>query len=126
MIEHIVKQNEKINDIMNDYHLTFEEIKRYNSHITDFNNLIGGTKLLIPLINQEVNQVLDKTEVFVKKYYPKITEDVIPNIDNFDPKVKEELKSDIKQVNEIKQTNNIKRGMPYPGILPPKKPYRKI
>lgn len=130
MIEHIVKQNERINDILNNYHLTFEDIKKNNSHITDFNNLIGGTKLMIPLMKEEVEQILDKTEVFVKKYYPKLTDDIIPstyldeketnNLVENKPIIKEE----VKEVNEKKE--NITRGIPYPGILPPKAPYRKI
>lgn len=130
MIEHIVKQNERINDILNNYHLTFEDIKKNNSHITDFNNLIGGTKLMIPLMKEEVEQILDKTEVFVKKYYPKLTDDIIPstysdektanNLVEKKPIIKEEVSA----VNEKK--DNIARGIPYPGILPPKTPYRKI
>ena len=130
MIEHIVKQNERINDILNNYHLTFEDIKKYNSHITDFNNLIGGTKLMIPLIKQEVEQILDKTEVFVKKYYPKLIDDIIPstyldeNEANDEAEDKPIIKEEVRE--EVQKKENIARGIPYPGILPPKAPYRKI
>lgn len=131
MIEHIVKQNERITDILNNYHLTFEDIKKHNTHITDFNNLIGGTKLLIPLMKQEVVQILDKTEVFVKKYYPKITEDIIPYTYETKEEVNENLldsDSIVKESTNLRneQSNNVIKGVPYPGILPPKAPYRKI
>lgn len=140
MIEHIVKQNERILDILNNYHLTIDDLKKYNTHITDFNNLIGGTKLMIPLLKQEVVQILDKTEVFVKKYYPKITDEIIPDVAEFENVVDqkksldEERKSIITNSNndlnimiqkENKINENIK-GVPYPGIIPPKGPFRKI
>ena len=136
MLEHIVKQNEKITDILNNYHLTLEEVKKYNTHITDFNNLIGGTKLMIPLIKQEINQILDKTEVFVKNYYPKITEEIIPKLEENQMVEASNRKDNLEPIDndnvsflseEKKEEVNItKKGKPYPGILPPKGPYRKI
>lgn len=102
MLEHIVKNEEKLEDILGLYKLSFEELKSYNLHITDFKNLLCGMKIKIPLISEEIEQVLDNTESFVKDYYPKIVE-----------VIEEEKKVEEKPKDEIKY-----RGKPYPGILP--------
>lgn len=124
MIEHIVKQNEGINDILNMYHVNFEELKYYNSHITDFKNLHSGIKLLIPLISEEVEQILEKTEGFVMDYYPKISEEIIPTIEEKKEPVleKREAIEDLK-VGNIKPLENEKLTA-YPGIIPPRRPYK--
>ena len=121
MIEHIVKYNEKIDDIINMYHISLEELIEYNSHITDFKNLISGSKLLIPLINKEVEQILEKTECFVMEYYPKISEDIIPSMEEKIIEKKEEKVVINKENNEVRENIN-KRA--YPGIIPPKNPYK--
>lgn len=121
MIEHIVKNNEGMNDILNLYHITYDELKEHNNHITDFRNLVSGTKLLIPLVHEEIEQILEKTEGFVMDYYPKITEDIIPSLEDFavekkpvEPVKKEETRDSVE--------TNFKT--PYPGIVPPKNPYK--
>ena len=128
MIEHIVKNNEQLNDILNMYHISIEELREHNSHITDFNHLISGTKLMIPLVSEEVEQILEKTEGFVMDYYPKITEDIIPSLDKKFETVKEkplEKKEEISIKNEtiLNSPENNPR-TPYPGIVPPKNPYK--
>ena len=72
MLEHIVKNGERIEDILNMYHLELDELIQLNLHITDFYNLMSGTKIKIPLIHNETEQILDNTESFVQQYYPKI------------------------------------------------------
>lgn len=124
LIEHIVKYNEGVNDILNMYHIELDELIKHNSHITDFNRLLSGSKILIPNISKEVEQILDKTEVFVADYYPKISEELIPKIDdasNTKPQIEEKENIIIKPENRDIKVNV--RGA-YPGILPPKKPYR--
>lgn len=103
MLEHIVKNNEKIDDILNVYHLELEELKKYNYHVTDFYNLVAGTKIMIPLLKEEVEQILERTESFVMDYYPKVETLITPK--------KEEAKPSEKKP----------KGMAYPGILPPKR-----
>ena len=104
MLEHIVKNGERIDQIMNLYRVNLDTIKSYNLHITDFNNLLCGMKIKIPLISEEIEQILENTESFVKDYYPKVI-DVI-----------EEVK-----VEEVKMEKpSFERGIPYPGIIPPK------
>lgn len=105
MLEHIVKFGEEIEDILQIYKVSIEELKVVNMHITDFNNLVAGTKVKIPLINDEVEQVLEKTESFVMNYYPKVSSEIIE-------KKKEVEKEEVRQ---------IPRGRAYPGILPPKR-----
>lgn len=107
MIEHIVRNGQKIDDIMNMYHVEFIELVNVNQHITDLTNLKSGMKIRIPLINDEVNQVLESTESFVMDYYPKIIEEIR-----------------IEKVEEKKE--EIKFRKSYPGICPPKGKYHGI
>lgn len=111
MLEHIVKNGESIYDILNMYHLDIETLKGYNLHITDLYNLASGIKIKIPLISNEIEQILENTESFVQKYYP-IVEDYTNNF-------KEENKENIKS-NETVNERPLTKGIPYPGIIPPK------
>lgn len=125
MLEHIVKYNEKVDDIINIYHITIDELKYHNTHITDFNNLQSGVKLLIPLISQEVEQVLKKTEGFVMEYYPKITEDIIPSMSSIEEEQVLEKGDNMpikENIDKQVLSSNLKSA--YPGILPPNKPYK--
>ncbi len=125
MLEHIVKNGESIHDILNMYHLELDEIKGVNLHITDFYNIQTGMKIKIPLINNEIEQILENTESFVQKYYPKVNElyeekPMVHEIHEERPKV-EERSSEMKQ-ESIKEAPiiNSPKGKPYPGILPPR------
>ena len=69
IIIHIVRENEKITDILRNYNVTLDDIKVCNLHITDFNNLRPSTKLRIPSINSETVEILDKSEPLVSQYY---------------------------------------------------------
>ena len=102
MLEHIVKNGERIEQIISLYRVNLDTVKSYNLHITDFNNLLCGMKIKIPLINEEIEQILENTESFVKEYYPKVI-DVI-----------EEVKEEIPKEGKV-----LERGKPYPGIVPP-------
>lgn len=115
MLEHIVKNNEKVEDILNLYRISIDELMSYNLHLTDFNNLICGTKIKIPLITEEIEQVLTNTESFVNDYYPMV--------DEFEPEVKKVEVSNNETLNKKDYSNTkntINRGRPYPGIVPPK------
>ena len=105
MLEHIVKNGERIEQILDLYRVNYDTVKSYNLHITDFSNLLCGMKIKIPLINEEIEQILENTESFVKDYYPKVI-DVIE-----EEYVKEEV---------VKKEPTFERGKPYPGIVPPK------
>lgn len=121
MIEHIVKNNESVESILNHYNISLEELKANNHHITDFNNLICGTKLLIPNLTSEVEQILNTTESFVMDYYPKISEE-LSKVEA----VKTDSKVEAKPKNENQPSANInesKSRRAYPGILPPNRPY---
>lgn len=82
MIIHIVKNNESVAHILELYRLSMEELKSYNSHITDFNNLICGMKIKIPLLSEEVEQVLQFSEGFITPYYDKIREVDVEQVRN--------------------------------------------
>lgn len=123
MLEHIVKNGERIEDILSMYHLELEELIQLNLHITDFYNLLSGTKIKVPLIHNETEQILDNTESFVQQYYPKIHDvfeektEELPPISEPGPQEKEVL--------ERREAELPPRGRPYPGILPPKNPYKR-
>lgn len=123
-----MKNNEQVNDILNMYHIRLEELMEHNSHITDFYHLVSGTKLMIPLISEEVEQILEKTEGFVMDYYPKITEDIIPSLeDSFSPvpeKKEEVLPEEPAKKEEIRTIPENSHRTPYPGIVPPRNPYK--
>ena len=130
MLEHIVRNNETVYDILTIYNISIQELREHNLHITDFNNLHSGTKLKIPFINDSVNQILRSTESFVEDYYSKISEEMLNEIEglNFDNNVnvkKEEIK-EIEPLIRDSNKGNIPKGIPYPGIVPPRKSYGRI
>ncbi len=132
MLEHIIKNGETIHDILNMYHIELEEIKGVNLHITDFYNLVSGMKIRIPLIHNEIEQILENTESFVQKYYPKV-HDLYENEPASAPVIEtrtEETKIEPieeKPVEEPAKAISVPqaKGRPYPGILPPNSPYRR-
>ena len=77
MNTHIVRVNEKIERIAQIYNLSIEEIKKINTHIRDWNNLIPGTKIRLPEISEEINNEIDCVEPFIEEYYPRIKEEPI-------------------------------------------------
>lgn len=121
MIEHIVRMNEKVDSILNTYQITLEELKENNLHITDFSKLICGTKLLIPFLSKNVEQILESTEGFVQRYYPKISELVSDN------KVEKEVEKTVEVKEEVvmpRVVNELSEKKKYIGTIPPKKPYK--
>ena len=70
MLIHIVSPGETISKIADGYHLSYNDIKANNLHITDFYHLAAGTKLKIPFITKEKQEVLEETEPFISDYYP--------------------------------------------------------
>ena len=121
MIIHIVKNNETIDDICNAYHVNIDELKANNSHVTDFKNLMGGIKLRIPIITEEVEQILSKTEAFVANYYNMISEEISDFEEIFFEKKEEKNESNFEK-KERNSDNFPKKA--YPGIIPPKRPYK--
>lgn len=115
MLLHIVKNGESIDEILGYYHVTLKEIKNANLHITDFSNLVGGIKLRIPLVHDEIEQILESTECFLSDYYSKIEEEYLN--DTVILEVKETKREENQNVQK-------ERGIAYPGIMPPKRPYK--
>lgn len=72
---HIVRVNEKIEKIASIYNLSVDEIKKINTHIRDWNNLLPGTKLRLPEISDILNNQIDNVEPFIEEYYPRINKD---------------------------------------------------
>ena len=77
MLEHIIKNGERIENIVDIYKVSIEELKLANMHISDLKNVVPGMKIKVPLISEEIEQILDKTESFVMNYYPLVTKGVL-------------------------------------------------
>lgn len=107
------------------YHLERKEIEMANLHLTDFDHLSVGTKIKIPLLTEEVEQILEHTESFVMDYYPQV-EEIRASKEEM-PKQQEEKEADeIKEEVKKEERNPFPKGRAYPGILPPKSKYRGI
>lgn len=72
---HIVRVNEKLDQIASTYNLTINEIKSINQHIRDWDHLIAGTRINLPPIPDILNDELNDVEPFIEEYYPKIMND---------------------------------------------------
>ena len=115
---------------MDIYHVSFDEIRDYNPHISSFNDLPFGMKLRIPVLSHEVNQVLDSSEILVESFYDSI-EKKIEFEENNNKKEENNKKNFSKNDNEnesnvpnFKENNNVfLSNRCYPGILPPKNKY---
>ncbi|MCL2521839.1 MAG: hypothetical protein FWE36_03155 [Erysipelotrichales bacterium] len=79
MIIHVVKPNEKLGDILFNYKCERNELISINMHITNWEKLIAGTKLRIPMVTNEVVEILEETEPFVEDYYLHNIAQKIPN-----------------------------------------------
>ncbi len=116
MIIHIVRNNESINEILDNYHLTIDDLRTNNLHVTDFKNIQCGTKLKIPFLSEENKQILKKSEPFIQDYYP--------TVEKYGFETKED-----KTVETIEKTVEVKEEVPKktptPGIRyvnPPQRP----
>ena len=69
---HIVRANETIDKIADSYNLLKEEIIEINTHISNWDHLIPGTRLKLPEIPETLKDELDAVEPFIEDYYPKI------------------------------------------------------
>ncbi len=76
MNTHIVRVNDRLDKIALIYNLSKEEIVKNNSHINDWNHLIPGTKIKLPIISEMVDRELDNTEPFIEEYYPKLEKNI--------------------------------------------------
>ena len=129
--EAIIKCKELLADDSNNPDLWYSLFLSENGNYinTDFNNLHSGTKLKIPFINDSVNQILRSTESFVEDYYSKISEEMLNEIEgiNFDNNANIK-KEEVKEIEPLIRNNNsnIPKGIPYPGIVPPRKSYGRI
>lgn len=99
LIIHIVREHERLQDILKNYNVEIDDLKTNNLHITDFNHLTPGTKLRIPNLNQETIQILNEVEPLVSNYYkPDFDESNIKNDgkkvdvnDTSEPKLNQEV-----------------------------------
>lgn len=69
---HIVRTNDKLETIINLYNLSPNELIDLNRHISDWNKLIPGTRIKLPVIPDALTEELNDIEPFIEDYYPKI------------------------------------------------------
>lgn len=117
MLVHIVKQGETLRKICDAYHVLREDIISHNQHITDFDRLVSGTKIRIPLLSKDVLETLEETESFIEDYYPSFDKFVsMSKTMNETPKVEEhELPEEIEVIPPVEPEINA------PKVVPNKK-----
>ena len=69
---HIVRSNEKIDDILFLYNISLDELKENNKYIKYWNNIPAGTKLNIPVITKNDDLEIMEMEPFIEDYYPSL------------------------------------------------------
>ena len=126
LIIHIVREHERLQDILKNYNVEIDDLKTNNLHITDFNHLTPGTKLRIPNLNQETIQILNEVEPLVSNYYkPDFDESNIINDDGKKVDVNDTSEPKIKprgfNLFPPKGFNNPFRGPIYPHGIKNKK-----
>lgn len=110
---HIVRMNEKIEKIAHNYNLTVDEIKVLNQHISNWDNIIAGSKLILPNIPERIKDEINDIEPFIEDYYPKISDMKFDKIEE-----EKEIKDNNEDVlpsqdNKTSSTNNNKKSNPY-------------
>lgn len=96
---HVVRMNEKIDQIALTYNLSIDEIKSNNQHIRDWEHLIAGTRINLPPIPNALSDEINDVEPFIEEYYPKIMSDFDNN---------ESLKQDVVENEQIEKNNDEK------------------
>ncbi len=111
MIIHYVKNGEHVSDILKNFNIEFEELKKYNQHITNFNQLPVGTKIKIPAITKEIYEEMNTVEPLIEDFYDlgdnKDKKDLTTEKENDDESdenisKKEDIKEEIKTKDEKK------------------------
>lgn len=74
IIYHIVKYNEFYTDILRNYNISIEELEEYNQHINNIKNLKIGMKLFIPLVNEEIDTVIESSQKLIEDYQENISQ----------------------------------------------------
>ena len=82
---HIKRSNEKIEEILFLYNISFDELKESNKHISKWDKVPPGTKLKIPVITRNDDVELMEMEPFIEDYYPKL-ENIVFDEDIIEPK----------------------------------------
>ncbi len=114
---HIIRNGEVLNDILQNYSISKDDLVSNNKHITDFDSLVAGMKLKIPFLNQETMQILESSEPFIKDYNPSLEKFLKDN-------EKEVLTEDsLEEVGEVEITESKPkvRGIRY--VAPPNNPF---
>lgn len=110
---HIVRMNEKIEKIAHNYNLTVDEIKVLNQHISNWDNIIAGSKLILPNIPERIKDEINDIEPFIEDYYPKISDMKFNKIEE-EKEIKDNNEDVLpSQVNKTSSTNNNKKPTQY-------------
>ncbi len=70
MIFHVVQQSENLEDILNIYEVTIDDLKEHNQHISNIKQIIPGMKLRIPNTSIDSINEIEEVTPFIEDYYP--------------------------------------------------------
>lgn len=111
---HIVRNQETTKEILNIYSLTISELKEANRHVRDWNKLIPGTKIKIPIINEATDQDIIDMEPFIEDYYPRNEEPIFQNEkQSFDEQNNQQFSDDFSFNGSKDETESIKNNQEY-------------
>lgn len=79
---HILRNNEKISDILFMYNISLDELKENNKHISKWDNILPGTKLRLPVITKNDDLELMELEPFIEDYYPTLDVETIESFED--------------------------------------------
>ncbi len=69
MIFHIIKENETMGDLLRKYDVEKEELISNNKHVTNWNSLLAGIKIRVPIVCEEITSHLKEVEPFIEDFY---------------------------------------------------------
>ncbi|XMB66179.1 LysM peptidoglycan-binding domain-containing protein [Mycoplasmatota bacterium zrk1] len=107
MIFHIVKQSDTIKDLIFKYGVDKSEIISSNQHISNWDTLIPGVKLKIPIINERLIEHLDEVEPFIEDYYSKQEDDITYGVDEQVEFNNEDNESSVEEVGNENSSESI-------------------
>lgn len=116
---YIVRQGERIEDIASKYNCDVRDLRAFNTHITNFDNLHPGMRLTIPVVTHSVKDEMEYATPLVEEYYETQQEPT-------EQKVEQNQERPYEYNYSYQGGTNMPNTMPYPPVQPPMPQYPPI